>query len=142
MTPNSVIATVEFYFQGERFAPSMTVDLDACMRGEKSLADLYPLLAGSNGIDSYSYMYEVMESEAIRFSEASGLAADFTRDGCLDIEGFTRAWQKQQALEAIRPIAKAHLDIDRLEEFPGLLKALSEAYQAGRDAGMEQTRQA
>jgi len=138
MSPNSVIATVEFYFQGERFAPSMTIDLDACMRGEISLAELYPVLAESNGIDTYSYMYEVMESESIRFSEATGLAAGFVRDGRLDIEGFAEAWRQQQALETIRPIAKAHLDIDRLEEYPGLLQALAEAYQAGVNAGTNQ----
>lgn len=128
----SVIATVEFYFQGERFAPSMRIDLDACMQGKNILDDLYPILAEKNGIDTYSYMYEVLESESIRFSDATGLARDFVHDGRLDRDGFEQAWQRQQALETIRPIAKNRLDIDNLEQYPGLLQALTEAYEAGK----------
>ena len=132
---NSVVATVEFYFQGERFAPSMSIDLDACMQAGNSLEELYPSLAAANGIDTYSYMYEVMESESIQFSDATGLAENYVHDGRLDMDGFAEAWQQRQAMQAIRPIAKKRLDIDELEHYPDLLQALSEAYQAGKDAG-------
>lgn len=141
MTANSVIATVEFYFQGERFAPSMTLDLDAWLQRGESLEGLYPVLAEKNGIDTYSYMYEVMESESIRFSEATGLARDYLEEGKLDLQGFAEARCRQQVAETIRPIAKKHMGIDDLEQYPGLKQALTEAYRAGLDAGTKQAGQ-
>ena len=53
----------------------------------------------------------------------------------ISFESFAEAWQQRQAMQAIRPIAKKRLDIDELEHYPDLLQALSEAYQAGKDAG-------
>jgi hypothetical protein len=128
---NSVVASIEFYFKGEKYTPSMTVDLDFMMTAHGAISDLHASIATHNGIDTYSYLYEVMESETIHYDQPSGLAADYTQDGVFDVEGFARAWQEQKVLAAVAPIAGRCMAVDDLERQPQLKQALIEAYQAG-----------
>ena len=42
---NSVVASVEFYFKGERFAPSLEIDLDRLMQQEGGVERLHQAIA-------------------------------------------------------------------------------------------------
>jgi len=131
---NSIDATVTFSFKGETYTPSTTIDLDALMRRHGSLPHLYALLATANGIDTYSYLYEVMEQSPIRFVNAQGAVADFIDNEELDIEGFQEHWQRDGIIDVLQSIASRELSIDDLEKHPELKKALLEAYDCGKRA--------
>jgi hypothetical protein len=130
---NSVVATVEFYFKGEKYSPSMTLDLDALMEMHGTIPPLHATIARQNGIDTYSYLYEVMESEEIHYDHAEGMAAEFITEGVLDVEGLARQWRFNQVVQVIEPIARRCMGIDDLEQQPELKQALVEAYEAGKD---------
>ena len=123
---------VEFYFKGEKYSPSMTIDLDSMMEAHGTVPDLHATIAKQNGIDTYSYLYEVMESEEIHYDQAEGRAAEFVVGGVLDVDGFIRQWHLDRAAGVIEPIAKRCMGIDDLEQHPDLKQALLEAYQAGK----------
>ncbi len=125
-----VEASLEFYFRGERHAPSAIIPLDACMRQQDPLAHIYHVLAAENGIGRHSHEFDVMIMEPVRFSNPAGLAVDFVRDGRFDLEGFRRAWLEESILHVLQPIARRHLGIDRLDDHPDIKAALLEAYQA------------
>ena len=131
---NTVDATVTFSFKGETYTPSTTIDLDALMREHGSLPRLHYILAMTNKIDTYSYLYEVMEQSPIRFVNARGPVAGFVEDEALDIEGFQMQWQQNQIIGVLQSIASRELNIDDLENHPELKNALIEAYHCGRSA--------
>ncbi|OOZ40451.1 hypothetical protein BOW53_07715 [Solemya pervernicosa gill symbiont] len=129
---NSATATVHFYFKGEKFEPSIEVDFDKIIAMHGVIPALYTTIAKRNGIDSYSYEYEMMEAEPVTYSNATGVVTDFISEGQLDTEGFIAAWYEQRLMEKLATIAKQHLEIDNLEEQAALKAALSEAYRLGR----------
>lgn len=131
---NSVVATVEFYFKGEKYSPSITLDLDSLMESQGAIPPLHATIAKQNGIDTYSYLYEVMEVEDIHYDQAEGMAAEFVVDGVLDVEGLMRQWRHNRAVGVIEPIAKRCMGVEDLEQQPELKQALAEAYEAGRQA--------
>jgi hypothetical protein len=134
---NKIVASVEFYFKGERYSPKTTIDLDRLMKSQNNsqdtLALIHPMLAKENGIDLYSYEFEIMLGEPIQFSEATGIATDHLRDGQFFIADFEKDWQEEKILEYIQPIAKQHLAIDDLTEHPDLKKALTASFIEGQN---------
>jgi len=131
---NSIAARVEFSFKGENYAPAAVLDLDRYLDESGRLPDLHQLIARENGIDTYSYLYEIMESHEIIFDNATGIAAECLVDGVFDVRAFEQRWQEQHRLDVLTPIARRHLNIDRLEQHPDLKAALLDAYLAGRNA--------
>jgi hypothetical protein len=133
---SSVVASVIFYFKGERHAPSLLLDLDEMMRRSGGLQNLHHSIAAANSIDAYSYEYEVMLSEDIHFEQPQGLAVELLHDGGFDLEGFAEKWHEQQALQKVRPIAEQCVGVTDLDAKPKLKAALIAAYLAGkRDKG-------
>lgn len=128
---NTAIASIEFYFKGEQHTPSVSVDLDALMEQEQGLDSLYHVIAAGGGFDAYSYEYEMMQSEEIRFGQAEGPVAAFIHDGVLDLEGFRRQWQEDRVLDQLRIIAQRCLGSADLDSQPGLKDALLAAYRLG-----------
>ena len=129
---NSIVASVVFYFKGERLAPSMVIDLDELMARNGGMNNLHHSIALANSIDAYSYEYEMMMADDILFEQPEGLAAEFLHDGQFDIERFRTRWQEQQVLEAVRPIAERCVGVSDLDGKPKLKAALIEAYLAGK----------
>jgi len=125
---------IEFYYKGELFAPSASIDLDQYMERNVKLPDLYLLLATENSIDSYSYHYEVMLQENIQFNNAKGFAAQFCQDGQFDTEAFQKAWIKEREFDLIQSIALDVLKIEDINQQPELKAALFLAYQEGKKA--------
>lgn len=132
---NSIVASIVCSFKGETHAPAATIDLDATMAAHGHLPDLHATIATQNHIDTYSYLYEVMESQEIEFSQATGIAADCLIDGVFDRHAFEQRWLAQQELAVLGPIARHHLQIDDLTQHPELKAALQAAFEAGKDAG-------
>ncbi|PUE03848.1 MAG: hypothetical protein C3L25_00205 [Candidatus Sedimenticola endophacoides] len=134
MVANSIQAKVVFSYRGEDYSPTMTLDLDAIMSLHGTLPDLYASLARSNGIDTYSYLYEVMEATELCFENPRGVAAECFADGVFDIPCFERAWHAWRALDALRMVAGEELGVADLEGEPALKRALLRAYDLGRAA--------
>lgn len=132
---NTIDAHLEFSFKGEHYSLSTTLNLDALPLDEDTLPDFHHLLAQANGIDTYSYMYEVLESCDLAFSNASGLAAECLHDGVFDVACFQARRRAQRDAAILAPIAKRLLHIDDLDSQPALKQALLEAYHAGQTAG-------
>jgi len=116
---NSVTASLQFDFRGQTFTPSIQVDLDQFMLRRHEIHTLYDMLGASIGLDSYRHEYDVMIMQNICFSEPAGLVSEFVKDGRLDFDGFSNAWQNARLLDAIRPVAKKHLGIDDLDQHSG-----------------------
>jgi len=129
---NSIQASLEFDFRGERFSPCVTVDLDTFMVRQDHLDRLYDMLATSIGLDVYRYEYDVMIMEEITFSEPTGIACEFTCDGKFDFDGFLVKWTRQQIIDSIQPIAEKHLNISDISKHPDIQEALIECYQKGQ----------
>jgi hypothetical protein len=88
---NIIDASVEFYFQGERYSPAATIELDPYINREAGLPQLQQILAKLNNIDLMSYQYEIMLGENVQINNAEGLVANFVTEGQLDEAGFIQA---------------------------------------------------
>ena len=131
---NSIDAHVEFSFKGEDYSLTSHVDLDLLMEAESSLPSFHTILACDHGIDTYSYLYEVMLESDIRFSDAQGIAADFSSGEDFDREGFVNSWQEYRIINLLQPIATRELGITDLNQHQSLKNALAQAYDLGKRA--------
>ncbi len=131
---NCIDAHLEFSFKGESFDLAMTLDLDTMLEKYISMPTLHTVLAVENGIDTYSYMFEVMQEEEIRFDNAQGLAADFLVDGVFDLDGFTTQLGRHNLTVPLQVIALQEMGIEDIEQHPQLKSALLRAYQLGLEA--------
>lgn len=129
---NTIDVSLEFYFKGERYMPTASLDLDEHIRREGGLPRFHQILAKSNDIDLMSYQYEIMLEEEVRVTHAQGLVADFVTDGRLDEAGFLQAWHEQEMFEQLQAVAQQHLAIADLNNHPELKKALAAAFRLGK----------
>lgn len=131
-TPHSIDAKIVFSFQGETHAPGMTLDLGELLATSGELPDFYLLLAKHNGIDTYSYLYDAMESHDIEFSNPQGLAQECFKDGQFDPQCFEALWSEHKYIAIVEAIAQQYLAVDDLHSQPELKAALIAAYKAGQ----------
>ncbi len=127
---NSIDAHLEFSYRGETYSLSSTLDLDRLLESD-ALPPLHALLAAEHGIDTYSYLYEVMLEEPIRFDNAQGMAADFVNGEDFDATAYAAAWHNHRLLAPLQEIAKNEMGIDDLTRHPQLKNALMQAYYLG-----------
>ena len=123
---------MNFYFKGKELTPTMVVDLDAHVKSGSGFDSLYPQLASSNNIDHYSYEYEVMLTEKMIFSNATGLASEYLVDGEFDFLSFKQALNDESISVLISKIANKHLKIEDISKEPKLKAALIDAFKAGQ----------
>ncbi len=131
---NRITASILFCFRGESHSPSLELDLDQHMHAGGKIPDLYPLIARANNFDLYSYEYEMMQAEPIRFSDPVGMVADHISENNLDYEAFEAAWHKDKIIEQLQEIATSTLSISDLAQHPELMEALLQAYQLGKNS--------
>jgi hypothetical protein len=129
---NSVRISLEFYFKGRKHSLSMVLDLDEYIQAKDSIDSLYTLLARSNNLDPYSYEYEVMLAEDLVFSDATGCAGAYLKDGKFDFAAFEQALREDNLTAILSRIARDHLSVDDLSAQPDLKAALLEAYRSGQ----------
>lgn len=135
MSDNTVRARLECSFKGEAHDLDSRIDLDNCGAEPGEIPDFHRLLAQAAGIDTYSYLYEALESHDIEFSEATGLAARCCREGRLDWLEFERLRRDERDMGVLRAIAEQTLGIVDLDAREELKAALLAAYRAGMAAG-------
>lgn len=133
MTPNTLRARLSFSFKGDSYDLDSTIDLDHHPTEADAAPNFHLLLAKAAGIDPYSYLYEVLESHEIEFSEATGLAALCCRDGAFDWRDFERRRREEQDLRVVGAIAERMLGVGDLDDRADLKAALLAAYRAGRE---------
>jgi hypothetical protein len=131
---NKVTARIEFYFKGEKFTPSAVLDIDKLLEKTDKLPVIHDLLARENGIDSYSYHYEIMLLENIKYDNPQGIIRDYIANGVLDIKAFESRWKELKVLTILQAIAFTHLNVEDLEQQQELKNALFEAYQLGENS--------
>lgn len=135
MTTSTLHARLTFSFKGETHELESTIDLDSCQTVDGGAPNFHQMLARQGGVDPYSYLYEVMESHEIVFSNATGSAALCCVDGQFDWAQFERQRHEEQDLYAVSQIAEQYLEVGDLDLQPALLAALLAAYRAGKVAG-------
>ncbi|MDZ4202268.1 MAG: hypothetical protein U1C96_09020 [Gallionella sp.] len=131
---NLIDAHIEFSFKGESYDLSSTLDLDHVLEKYLTIPSLHIVLAIEHSIDTYSYLYEVMQEEDIRYDNAQGMAADYLKDGVFDLEGFTALWSENHLTAPLQIIAQQEMGIEDLEQHPQLKSALLRAYHLGMEA--------
>ncbi len=129
---NIVTASIHFSFKGEKHQPSITIELDRYIKATGSLPNLHQMIANENNFDLYSYEYEMMQAEPIRFSNAEGLIKDFISEGELDVDAFTLSWQENKILNELLSVAEQHLNINDFSQHDELKQALIAAYRLGQ----------
>lgn len=129
---NSFVVSVDFSFKGETLSPAVVVDLDPYMERGGTIPPLHDLIAAANGIDAYSYQYEMLLGEELQFSAVQGFAAEFIAAGAFDAEGFMARWQESRIENIVATIARRELDVADLAAAPALHRALLAAYGAGQ----------
>lgn len=128
---NSIEAHVEFSFKGEDYSLSTTIDLDRLLEHHNSLPSLHAILAKEHGIDTYSYLYEVMQEADIEFRDAQGIATDFLVNGEFDRTALEADWNNLRILSLLEPIASRTFGITDLNQHEALKNALIMAYNLG-----------
>ncbi|PCJ31362.1 MAG: hypothetical protein COA90_06320 [Gammaproteobacteria bacterium] len=129
---NQLTASIEFYFKGERLAPTARLDLDQLMQQYGTLPDFHSFLAQQNNIGVYSYEYELFLSEDIQFTQATDGVSDFIENDQFDQTGFEQHWHQQQMFNHLAPVLKQQLDIDDINQQPALKTVLLAAWQLAK----------
>lgn len=131
---NSIDASIEFSYKGEDYSYTASIDLDQLLLQHGSLPSFHVILARLHDVDTYSYLYEVMEATDIAFSNPAGCAADYLIDGEFDPSALAADWHTAKVGALLQPIATRELGITDLNEHPGLKRALIAAYSLGSHA--------
>ncbi len=129
---NSIRVSLTYSYRGETFTPSAVIDLDKLGDNEGPV-DWHARVALANGIDTYSYVYEVMRESELHFSDATGLAANHLSDQGFDFKGFTHAYRQAGHIGPLQHIARDILQIDDLNQEPAIRDALVQAYLLGKN---------
>ncbi len=130
MSSNTITARVAFSFQAASYELESSIDLDRCL-GEEA-PNFHLLLARASGIDPYSYLYEVLESHEIEFSQPTGVAVHSCRDGTFDWSRFQQDAREAADLQVVGQIAQRLLGVSDLDARADLKDALLAAYRAGK----------
>jgi hypothetical protein len=128
----TIEAAIVFSFKGENYDLCETLDLDAIMALSGSMPDIHFLLARHNNIDTYSYLYEAMESYPVIFRKPTGLAVAFLEGDNFNIVDFEQAWNEQKISQLLDAIANKHLPEAPTELRGNIKLALLEAYNAAK----------
>jgi hypothetical protein len=134
---HSIDLSVKFSYQGVDYEPFLQVNLDQLLEKSKQLPSFYLLIAQENNIDTYSYLYEVMEQSDISCTNPTGLAVDFVSGGQFDSESFAKEFSTLQLEGQLQQIVYDEVKDDCLDgkldlaDNTPLKNALLKAYQLG-----------
>jgi hypothetical protein len=129
---NQITAKVEFSFKGEVFSPSATIDLDQVMARQDPQPSFHLMIAQKNKIDTFSYLYEVMEQAEVIFTDAQGIATEFLNDCSFNFLALQDAWHESTLEQMYQEIADTEMGADAFDRHPGLKNALVKAYELGK----------
>jgi hypothetical protein len=132
MPTNTIRARLSISFKGETYNLDSVIDLDRRLGAHGEAPNFHLLLAQAAGIDTYSYLYEALETHEIEFTDATGAAARSCHDGCFDWTQFEQDMSEERDWQLVRPIAERTLSGRDLDADPALKTALLAAYRAGK----------
>jgi hypothetical protein len=132
MTKNCIDAAVEFSFKGVDYHYTASLDLNLLFRQHDEMPSIHVILARAHNVDTYSYLYEVMQEAEIAFSNPQGAARDYVVDDEFDQSALAANWQNAHAVAQVQPIAEAELGITSLDLHPDIKRALVAAYILGK----------
>lgn len=133
--PNTVLTCLECSFKGKTIALEVVVDLDRCLANSEDPPDFYRALARAGKVDPYSYLYEVLESEEIHFSEPTGLAIGCCVEGQFDWNAFVQRVRNSGDVQIVQAIAEREMGVVDLDAQAELKAALLAVYREGLRAG-------
>lgn len=131
---HQLTAHVTFSYQGRVFNYQTTIQLEQWLQAQAQQDEywLYHRLAQANQVDSYSYEFEVMCMQPIRFSSDSLQA--FIKEGVFDYETYQQ--HQQQALDTeLLQLIESHSPALASVEQAVLLNVLRQAYKLGYERG-------
>lgn len=128
---NTIDAFIEFSFKGEDYELHSTLDLDQQLERHMSLESMHHVMAVEHGVDTYSYLFEVMQVADIHYSNPQGCAADYLCDGEFNFEAYAAENITDALLAPLQAIALREMGVDDLEQQPQLKQALLRAYRLG-----------
>jgi len=131
---NSIDAHMDFSFKGEVYQLDSTLDLDQVQDKFITLSSLYQVMAVEHRIDTYSYLYEVMQEAEIHFNNPQGNTTEFLNNGVFDLDGYIAKQGESNLMDTLQAIALRELGIENLEQHPQLKRALTRAYQLGMES--------
>jgi hypothetical protein len=135
MSNNTVRARLALSFKGETYDLDSVIDLDECLGETGEAPNVHQLLARTAGIDPYSYLYEVLETYEIAFSDATGVAVRSCREGRFDWMQFEQDRREERDWQLVRAIAEKTVTARDLDADLELKTALLAAYRAGKAGG-------
>lgn len=130
---NAIDVRSEFSFKGEEYSLIATLDLDWMIDRRLDPDALHQWLAETHGIDTYSYLFEVMEVDPVVFENPRGLAVHFHDADGFDFEAYAHTHKREHCLASLQTIASREMGIDDLAQHPQLQQALLQAYQLGAE---------
>jgi len=128
---NAIDVRSEFSFKGEEYSLIATLDLDWMIERRLDPETLHQWLAEAHGIDTYSYLFEVMEVDPVVFANPRGLAVQFHDADSFDFEGYAKSHRLGNIVSTLQTIASREMGIEDLAQYPQLQQALLQAYQLG-----------
>ncbi|MFH2139248.1 MAG: hypothetical protein ABII63_00470 [Pseudomonadota bacterium] len=128
---NSIDAYIEFSFKGEDYELHSTLDLDQQLERHMSLESMHHVLAVEHGIDTYSYLFEVMQVTEIQYDNPQGRAVEYLQDGEFNFEAYAEENTTDALLAPLQAIALREMGVEDLEQQPNLKQALLRAYRLG-----------
>ncbi len=134
MSNNTIRARLTLSFKGETYELDSVIDLDGCLGEPGEAPHFHQRLARAAGIDPYSYLYEVLETHEIVFSDATGVAGRSCRNGRFDWIQFEHDRREAGDWQRVRAIAQQTLGARDLDAEPELKAALLAVYRAGSGA--------
>ncbi len=132
MNSNTVRARLSLSFKGETYELDTVIDLDKCHGEPGEAPNFHQHLARVAGIDPYAYLYEVLETHEIAFSDATGVAERSCRDGRFDWARFEQERREASDWHRVRAVAQQTLGARDLDAEPELKAALLAVYRAGK----------
>ncbi|NPA71476.1 MAG: hypothetical protein GXO35_01480 [Gammaproteobacteria bacterium] len=133
---NKITVVMDFSYVGEEHHFEAEIKLPPHLGGLSEFAHSIPRVIGrQNKVDSYSYMYEVMDCTPVQVVAAEGYVAKFLEAGAMPLHDFLAACSEVTTERLMQHIAETYLakgcDQDQVHQ------ALMAAFQIGFSAGEE-----
>jgi len=92
---NVITVQMLFHFKGEQYDFSAEIQLPLHLGNMTEFYYSLPRrIAERNGVDTYSYMFDMMESSPIEVISAKGYVARFVENGSISMDEFVAACQE------------------------------------------------
>lgn len=104
---NEITVQMLFHFKGEQY--DYTADIKLPLHLGNMTEFYYSLprrIAERNGVDTYSYMFDMMESSPIEVISAKGYVARFVENGAISMDEFVAACQEVTPEKLLQDIAE------------------------------------